>query len=147
MFNIDQRLIIYQGLRPLDYDLKKKQCILEDSALRKFCHMTIALTEKAAQKILSLMQEEPTPKAPMFRVLVSGGGCAGFEYHFSLDEIKREDDRIIKDKGVQIVIDEASLPFLEGVEIDYVEELIGSTFRIKNPNASSACGCGNSFSV
>lgn len=109
--------------------------------------MTLTLTENAAQRILTLIDEEDTSSSLKFRIMVSGGGCAGFQYSFSLDEIFREDDHVFQDKGVFLVIDEASLPFLEGVEIDYVEELIGASFQIKNPNASSSCGCGNSFSL
>ena len=109
--------------------------------------MMLRLTENAAQKILSLIQEESNPASFKFRIMVSGGGCAGFQYSFSLDDVSRDDDHIFQDKGVTIVIDEASIPFLEGVEIDYVEELIGASFQVKNPNASSSCGCGNSFSL
>ena len=109
--------------------------------------MTITLTENAAHRILDLIKEESSSSPPMFRIMVSGGGCAGFQYSFSLDNIPHEDDHIFEEKGVKIMVDDASLPLLEGVEIDYVEELIGSSFRINNPNASSACGCGNSFSI
>jgi iron-sulfur cluster insertion protein len=109
--------------------------------------MTLKLTENAAQKILTLIQEDSNSSLPKFRIMVSGGGCAGFQYSFSLDDVVREDDHIFEDNGVTIAIDETSWPFLEGVEIDYVEELIGASFQVKNPNASSSCGCGNSFSL
>jgi len=109
--------------------------------------MTLSLTESAAQKILSLMKEDPQGTAPLFRVMVSGGGCSGFQYSFSLDDVRHKDDHIFEEQGVSIIIDEASLPLLEGAQIDYVEELIGASFQIKNPNASSSCGCGNSFSL
>ena len=109
--------------------------------------MTVTLTENAALKILSLIKEEASPLSLMFRITVSGGGCSGFQYGFSLDGTSQDEDHFFEDKGVRIVVDDASLPLIEGAEIDYVEELIGASFQIKNPNASSSCGCGNSFSV
>jgi len=109
--------------------------------------MTLTLTENAARKILSLIEEETSSAPQMFRVMVSGGGCAGFQYGFSLDEKVQEDDLVFEDKGVSVAVDEASLSLIEGSQIDYVEELIGSSFQIKNPNASSSCGCGSSFSI
>ncbi len=109
--------------------------------------MTLTLTENAALKIRSLIEEEIDSSPQMFRIMVSGGGCAGFQYGFSLDDKAHEDDLVFEDKGVTVVVDEASLALLEGSQIDYVEELIGSSFQIKNPNASSSCGCGSSFSI
>ena len=109
--------------------------------------MTIKLTESAARQILTLIAEESSTSSLMFRVLVSGGGCSGFQYTFSLDEAIEKDDCVFEDKGVKLTVDSASLPLLEGAEIDYVEELIGASFQIKNPNATSSCGCGNSFSI
>lgn len=109
--------------------------------------MTVALTENAAKKIQSLISEEISTNPFMFRVMISGGGCAGFQYGFSLDQERHEDDQVFEERGVVVVIDEASLALIEGSEIDYVEELIGASFQIKNPNASSSCGCGSSFSL
>lgn len=109
--------------------------------------MSLKLTEHAAKKVLSLIEEEPNPETAFFRITVTGGGCAGFQYNFSLDHEMHKEDRIFEDKGVKIVIDEVSLPFVEEAEIDYVEELIGSYFKVKNPMASSSCGCGSSFSI
>lgn len=109
--------------------------------------MTLTLTENAIRKILSLIKEEQSATPSMFRIMVSGGGCSGFQYGFSLDSSAHDDDRIFEDNGIKVVVDEASLPFLEGAQIDYVEELMGAYFLVKNPNASSSCGCGNSFSV
>ena len=83
----------------------------------------------------------------MLRVTVSGGGCSGFQYGFSLDDQRNDDDRLFERNGVGVVIDEVSLDLLKGSEIDFVEDLIGSYFAIKNPNASSTCGCGSSFSA
>jgi iron-sulfur cluster insertion protein len=109
--------------------------------------MTIQLTDNAIHRITSLIQAEPNPEITLFRITVSGGGCAGFQYGFSFDSTAQEDDQVFDFQGVKVVVDSASLALLEGIQIDYVEELIGSSFQIKNPNASSSCGCGNSFSI
>jgi len=109
--------------------------------------MPVVLTESAAQRILTLIHEEQSATPSLFRVMVSGGGCSGFQYHFSLDDKIQEDDQVFEEHGVKVVVDEASLALLDGAQIDYVEELIGASFQIKNPNASSSCGCGNSFSI
>lgn len=109
--------------------------------------MSLKLTESAAKKISSLIEKEPNPSTAFFRVMVNGGGCAGFQYNFSLDHEMHEGDHTFEDKGVKIVIDEASLPFVGEAEVDFVEELIGASFQVKNPLASSSCGCGSSFSI
>lgn len=109
--------------------------------------MTLSLSDNAAQKILSLIKEENNLHPLMFRVMVSGGGCSGFQYNFSLDHQVNEDDHIFEEKGVKVVVDDPSLPLVEGAQLDYVEELIGASFVVKNPNASTSCGCGNSFSI
>jgi iron-sulfur cluster insertion protein len=83
----------------------------------------------------------------MFRVSISGGGCSGFQYGFSLDDQRNADDREFRRGDVGIVVDEVSLDLLRGSEVDFVEDLIGSYFAIRNPNATSTCGCGSSFSV
>ena len=83
----------------------------------------------------------------VMRVAVLGGGCSGFQYDFSFDEQHGEDDLVIERDGALVVIDSTSLELLKGSELDYVEEMVGSSFQVKNPNASSSCGCGNSFSV
>lgn len=109
--------------------------------------MALLLTPSAAKRIAVLIAEEKGEDAPMFRVMVTGGGCSGYQYNFSLDSMCHLDDHVFDDQGVKVVIDEASLPFIENAELDYVEELIGASFQIKNPNAQASCGCGNSFSV
>ena len=83
----------------------------------------------------------------MLRLSVSGGGCSGFQYGFSFDETMTDEDRIFERDGVKLVVDEVSLTLLGGAEVDYVEELVGSAFQVRNPNAKSSCGCGSSFSV
>ena len=83
----------------------------------------------------------------MLRLAVSGGGCSGFQYGFSFDDARNEDDRVFERDGVKLVVDETSLDLLVGAEVDFVEDLVGSSFQVRNPNASSSCGCGSSFSV
>jgi iron-sulfur cluster insertion protein len=106
----------------------------------------LALTDRAAKRILELVAEE-AQSGLMLRVAVAGGGCSGFQYGFTLDDAVNPDDKIIEKAGAKLVIDEMSLGMLAGSEIDFVEELVGSSFAIRNPNATSSCGCGNSFAV
>ena len=107
---------------------------------------SIAITENAAKRIAVLKESEGSD-ALMLRIAVSGGGCSGFQYGFSLDADKNDDDLLFEREGIKVVIDETSLDFLKGSELDYVEDMIGSYFAMKNPNASSTCGCGSSFAV
>lgn len=109
-------------------------------------HAGLQLSQSAAGRIAVLTAMEGNPELKL-RVSVSGGGCSGFQYGFSLDDQINADDRVFERDGVAAVIDEMSLGLLEGSEIDFVEDLIGSYFAIRNPNASSTCGCGSSFSV
>lgn len=106
----------------------------------------VALTERAAAKVTSLITEEGDDSL-MLRLSVSGGGCSGFSYGFSLDAETTADDKVFEFHGVKLVIDDMSLDLLGGSEIDYVDDLMASSFRINNPNASSTCGCGTSFSL
>ena len=106
----------------------------------------ITLTERAARRIADLVEQEGAPNG-MLRVAVSGGGCSGFQYGFSLDHEVQEGDLVIERGQAQVVIDNLSLMYLAGAEVDYVTEIIGSYFTINNPNATSSCGCGNSFAV
>jgi iron-sulfur cluster insertion protein len=106
----------------------------------------IEITSSAILKIADILAEENNPQL-MLRTFVQGGGCSGFSYGFTLDEIQNEDDFVIKKPGMTILIDAMSMQYLQGAEIDYKEEDMGSNFVIKNPNAQSTCGCGSSFSV
>lgn len=106
----------------------------------------IGISENAAKRIAKLIADEGDDNL-VFRVAVSGGGCSGFQYGFSLDNQRNEDDHVFERDGIAVVIDEVSLDLLKDSEVDFVEDLIGSYFSIKNPNASSTCGCGSSFSV
>ncbi|WP_315028293.1 iron-sulfur cluster insertion protein ErpA [Aggregatibacter segnis] len=103
-------------------------------------------TDAAAQKVKSLITEEENP-ALKLRVYITGGGCSGFQYGFTFDEKVNEGDLTVENAGVQLVIDPMSLQYLIGGTIDYTEGLEGSRFVVNNPNASSTCGCGSSFSI
>lgn len=105
----------------------------------------IAVTANAAKRIISVMANEPP--GSMLRVSVAGGGCSGFQYIFDVDREKAADDLVIERDGATVLIDETSLDLLEGCTIDFVDDLIGQSFRITNPNATSSCGCGTSFAV
>ena len=103
-------------------------------------------TDSAALKVAELIAEEGNPELKL-RVFVQGGGCSGFQYGFTFDEITNEDDTTMTTNGVSLLIDAMSYQYLVGAEIDYKDDLEGAQFVIKNPNASSSCGCGSSFSV
>ena len=106
----------------------------------------LVFTENAANKVKQLIDEEGNTELKL-RVFVSGGGCSGFQYGFTFDETQNEDDTVMEKNGVQLLIDAMSFQYLTGAEIDYSEGLEGAQFVIKNPNATSTCGCGSSFSV
>ncbi len=105
-----------------------------------------SVSDSAARRIKALVLQEGD-RGQMFRVTVSGGGCSGFQYGFDFDDTRQEDDKVFENDGVNVLVDEASLPFLVGSVLNFKEELIGSFFAIENPNAASTCGCGTSFSV
>lgn len=106
----------------------------------------LVFTDSAANKVKELIAEEGNPELKL-RVFVTGGGCSGFQYGFTFDEVTNEDDTIMEKNGVTLLIDPMSFQYLVGAEIDYSEGLQGSQFVIKNPNATSTCGCGSSFSA
>lgn len=103
-------------------------------------------TDSAALKVRELIEEEGNQELKL-RVFVTGGGCSGFQYGFTFDEEVADDDTVMQKNGVTLLIDPMSFQYLAGAEIDYTEGLEGSQFVIKNPNATSTCGCGSSFSV
>lgn len=103
-------------------------------------------SDSAASKVKELIAEEGNPELKL-RVFVTGGGCSGFQYGFTFDEVQNEDDTVLEKDGVSLLVDPMSYQYLVGAEIDYTEGLEGSQFVIKNPNATSTCGCGSSFSV
>ena len=106
----------------------------------------LVFSDNAAEKVRSLIEEEGNPELKL-RVFVSGGGCSGFQYGFTFDEVQNEDDSVMEKNGVKLLIDPMSYQYLVGAEIDFTEGLEGAQFVIKNPNAQTTCGCGSSFSV
>jgi iron-sulfur cluster insertion protein len=106
---------------------------------------TVTLSESAAKRIQAISQREGRPM--MLRVAVEGGGCSGFQYQFDLVDVAADDDLKVERDGAAAVVDIVSLALLGGSEIDFVDELAGAEFRVRNPNAKSSCGCGVSFSI
>ena len=103
------------------------------------------LSKAAALRIKELLDSEPT--GSFFRVAVLGGGCSGFQYDFSIDKNRQDDDLVFVDHNVEVVVDEMSLELIDHAELDYVQDLMGSYFTVTNPNATASCGCGTSFSI
>jgi iron-sulfur cluster insertion protein len=106
----------------------------------------IVLTDNAARRIAMLKTQEQAEDA-FLRIAVSGGGCSGFQYGISFDDQRNQDDFVFERDGIAVVVDDVSLGLLDGAEVDFVEDLMGASFQIRNPNAASSCGCGNSFSI
>ena len=105
----------------------------------------VALSERAAVRIAKIIANEKEANA--LRVSVEGGGCSGFQYRYELVNDSEKDDIVLEKEGAKVLIDSISLQYLDGAEIDFVTDIIGESFQIKNPNAIAACGCGTSFSV
>ncbi len=106
----------------------------------------ITVSRSAALQVARLLSDEENPDQAL-RVSVSGGGCSGFQYGFAFDAARQDDDIVIEKNGVTVLIDSVSAVYMAGSEIDYVNDLIGASFQVKNPNAVSSCGCGTSFSL
>lgn len=106
----------------------------------------MTITQSAAAKIAEIIAEQNTPGLKL-RTFVQGGGCSGFQYGFTFDEEQNEDDFVLEKNGVTILVDSMSMQYLQGAEIDYREDIMGSSFSIKNPNAQTTCGCGSSFGI
>ena len=107
--------------------------------------LPVTVSARAAKRIAEILKSEPSPS--MLRIAVTGGGCSGFQYNFAIDDARADDDLVVERDGATVLIDPMSLDFLKGAEIDFVDDLIGQSFKINNPNATSSCGCGTSFSV
>jgi iron-sulfur cluster assembly accessory protein len=105
----------------------------------------VTLTARAASQVAQILKGEN--EGTCLRVSVQGGGCSGFQYDFRLDAARNDDDLVLERDGATVLIDSVSVEYLAGSEIDYVDDLIGSSFKIANPNATSSCGCGTSFSI
>jgi len=106
---------------------------------------SVTVTERAARRIGEILKHEP--QGTMLRVSVEGGGCSGFQYKFDMERTTAEDDILIRREDAAVLIDSVSLNYLAGSEIDFVDDLIGASFRINNPQAKASCGCGTSFSL
>ncbi len=106
----------------------------------------VTVTDSAFKRIAFLMEKEGESGVAL-RIAVNGGGCSGFQYAFSFDDVRNDDDLIIEKDGAAVLIDAMSQLYLAGSEIDFVEDVIGSSFQIRNPNATASCGCGASFAV
>src|SRR6202140_3059910 len=105
----------------------------------------VIVTERAARRIGQILQNEPA--GTMLRVSVEGGGCSGFQYKFDMARAKADDDLVIARDGAVVLIDPVSVDYMAGSEIDFVEDLIGASFKVKNPKATASCGCGTSFAL
>jgi iron-sulfur cluster assembly accessory protein len=106
---------------------------------------SITLSERATRRIAEILKAEAAPA--LVRVSVEGGGCSGFQYRFDLVTETTQDDLVVERDGARVVVDPISLGFLQGAELDFVDDLIGAQFKLNNPNVTAACGCGTSFSV
>ncbi|MBS0247753.1 MAG: iron-sulfur cluster insertion protein ErpA [Proteobacteria bacterium] len=106
---------------------------------------SVTVSERAARRIGEILKNEPA--GTMLRVSVEGGGCSGFQYKFDMDRERASDDIVISRDGATVLIDPMSVGYMAGSEIDFVDDLIGASFKVKNPNATASCGCGTSFSL
>jgi iron-sulfur cluster assembly accessory protein len=106
---------------------------------------SVTVSERAARRIGDILKAEPA--GTMLRVSVEGGGCSGFQYRFDMERARGEDDLAIVRDGATVLIDPVSVQYMAGSEIDFVEDLIGAAFKVKNPNATASCGCGTSFAL
>ncbi len=106
---------------------------------------SVTVSERAARRIGEILKGEPT--GTMLRVSVEGGGCSGFQYKFDMERAKAEDDLVINRNGAVVLIDPVSVNYMAGSEIDFVDDLIGASFKVKNPQAKASCGCGTSFTL
>jgi iron-sulfur cluster assembly accessory protein len=105
----------------------------------------VTITERAARRIGQILKSEGD--GAKLRISVEGGGCSGFQYKFDVERDQAEDDMVIERDSAVVLVDPASAPFLAGSEVDFVDDLIGASFRVNNPNATASCGCGTSFSI
>ena len=105
----------------------------------------VTMTERAARRIGEILKSEPA--GSMLRVSVEGGGCSGFQYRFGFEQTKAADDLVLAQNGATVLIDPVSVRYMAGAQIDYVDDLIGASFKVNNPVATASCGCGTSFSI
>jgi iron-sulfur cluster assembly accessory protein len=105
----------------------------------------VILTDRAARRINEIMAAEP--QGSMLRISVNGGGCSGFQYAFDVERTRQDDDLVIEKDGAAVLVDQVSLQYMDGSVIEFVDDLIGQSFKIENPHATASCGCGTSFSI
>jgi iron-sulfur cluster assembly accessory protein len=105
----------------------------------------ITLTERAARRINEIMATEP--QGSMLRISVNGGGCSGFQYAFDVDAARQDQDLVVEKDGATVLVDDVSIQYIDGSVIDFVDDLMGQSFKIENPHATASCGCGTSFSL
>jgi iron-sulfur cluster assembly accessory protein len=110
-----------------------------------FMTTAVTISERAARRIGEILKSEGN--GAKLRISVEGGGCSGFQYKFDIDRAQAEDDLVVARAAAVVLVDPASVPFLAGSEVDFVDDLIGASFRVNNPNATASCGCGTSFSI
>src|SRR6201993_1026282 len=139
-----------RGLIPLpvalNYDRRRIPQICAGREYRIFTMTTaVTISERAARRIGEILKTEGD--GAMLRISVEGGGCSGFQYKFDVEHAQAEDDLVIARDSAVVLVDSASVPFLAGSEVDFVDDLIGASFRVVNPNATASCGCGTSFSI
>jgi len=106
---------------------------------------SVTVSERAARRVAEILKKEP--EGTMLRVSVEGGGCSGFQYKFDMERAKGDDDLVIARDGAVVLIDSVSVNYMAGSEIDFVDDLIGAAFKVKNPKATASCGCGTSFAL
>jgi iron-sulfur cluster assembly protein len=106
----------------------------------------VTLTDIAAEKVSTFLEGQDEAVEAGLRVAIKGGGCSGFQYALALDE-SRDDDEVFEDRGIRVIVDRASLPYVDGSVVDYQESLMGAGFEVKNPNVVASCGCGSSFRI
>jgi len=119
---------------------------VEPTAIQSGATRPVTLSESAARQIGQILARAEN-RGLMLRLAVTGGGCSGFQYNFTLDDARQDDDRVVARDGIEVLIDETSWGFLAGAEIHFTEELVGAAFTVRNPNATATCGCGTSFAV
>jgi iron-sulfur cluster assembly accessory protein len=119
--------------------------MLQSGRLQFGEQMSVTVTDRAARRIGEILRQEPA--GTMLRVSVEGGGCSGFQYKFDTERQRADDDIVIEQSGATVLIDPISLNYIAGSEIDFVDDLIGSSFKVNNPKATASCGCGTSFAL
>jgi iron-sulfur cluster assembly accessory protein len=146
VFWSSKRLIPRPGA--LNYALRVFKTLEQSRGMAPESNMaeaSVTISERAARRIGEILKSEGD--GAMLRISVEGGGCSGFQYKFDVERAQAEDDLVIAREGAVVLVDPASVPFLAGSEVDFVDDLIGASFRVVNPNATASCGCGTSFSI